>query len=74
MKKIISALSLFSVILVSGIVFAGDKVTVCHATGSNTNPYVELNISVNGWNHGHSHHNGDFLGSCDGDGGGGGEA
>jgi hypothetical protein len=24
-----------------------DKVTICHATGSETNPYVEITISVN---------------------------
>jgi len=31
------------------------KVTICHATGSATNPYVEITISVNGL-HGHAHH------------------
>ena len=25
----------------------GDKVTICHATGSATNPFVEITISVN---------------------------
>lgn len=32
------------------------KVYVCHATASATNPYVLIHISVNGWTHGHSHH------------------
>jgi hypothetical protein len=31
-------------------------VYVCHATGSATNPYVLIHISINGWIHGHSHH------------------
>jgi hypothetical protein len=31
------------------------KITICHATGSATNPYVEITISVNGLN-GHAHH------------------
>jgi hypothetical protein len=25
----------------------GEKITICHATGSATNPYVEITISVN---------------------------
>ena len=31
------------------------KVTICHATGSETNPYVQITISENGLN-GHGHH------------------
>jgi len=34
---------------------APQKVTICHATHSATNPYVEITISVNGLN-GHRHH------------------
>lgn len=30
----------------SNTVFAGDKVTICHATDSATNPYVKETISV----------------------------
>jgi len=69
MKKIILSLSLMSM-LVAGVAFANEKVTVCHSTGSEKNPFVEINISVNGWIHGHSHHAGDLLGPCDGGGGG----
>ena len=35
---------------------APKMVFVCHATGSATNPYVLIHISINGWIHGHSHH------------------
>ncbi|HEX4733333.1 MAG TPA: hypothetical protein VH247_02880 [Thermoleophilaceae bacterium] len=34
------------------------KITICHATGSATNPYVEITISVNGLN-GHGDHQDD---------------
>jgi len=47
------------------------KVYVCHATGSATNPYVLIHISLNGWLHGHSRHQdgrdillGDKAGPC----------
>ena len=44
-----------------------NKVTICHATGSDKNPYVEITVSVNGLN-GHSKHEGDIIpaavGSC----------
>ena len=36
------------------------NVTICHATGSATNPFVELTISVNGLN-GHADHEGDII-------------
>jgi len=42
---------------------AGKKVLICHKTGSATNPYVVISISINGWTNGHSKHPGDiFLG------------
>lgn len=44
-----------------------DKVTVCHATGSKTNPYVVITIDRSGWENGHKKHDGDFLtttGNC----------
>src|SRR5213595_3854017 len=28
---------------------AGHKVIICHRTGSTTNPYVQINISINAW-------------------------
>ena len=37
-----------------------DKVTICHATGSKKNPFVEITISVNGLN-GHDKHSGDII-------------
>jgi hypothetical protein len=36
------------------------KITICHVTGSKTNPYVEITISVNGLN-GHDKHQGDII-------------
>ena len=48
---------------------SGDKITICHATGSKTNPYVEITVSVNGLN-GHGDHEGDIIpapaGGCPG--------
>jgi hypothetical protein len=44
-----------------------NKITICHATGSDKNPYVEMMVSVNGFN-GHGNHEGDIIpaapGSC----------
>jgi hypothetical protein len=36
------------------------KITICHATSSETNPYNEISISVNGLN-GHAKHEGDLI-------------
>lgn len=38
----------------------GKKITICHATGSKKNRYVEITISVNGLN-GHNKHSGDII-------------
>ena len=38
-----------------------DKITLCHATGSATNPYVEITVSVAGATHGHANHPGDII-------------
>jgi hypothetical protein len=35
---------------------AQHKVIICHRTGSSTNPYVVINISINAWQHGHTTH------------------
>ena len=47
----------------------GDKITICHATGSKKNPYNEITVSVNGLN-GHGGHAGDIIpapaGGCPG--------
>ena len=39
------------------------KITICHATGSEKNPFVEITISNNGWLNGHKGHqdNRDFA-------------
>jgi len=41
-------------------VISNDKITICHATGSKTNPYNEITVSVNGLN-GHDKHEGDII-------------
>jgi uncharacterized surface protein with fasciclin (FAS1) repeats len=38
----------------------GDKITICHATSSEKNPYVKITISVNGLN-GHENHQDDII-------------
>ena len=38
-----------------------DKITLCHATGSTTNPYVEITVSVEGATNGHAKHSGDII-------------
>jgi uncharacterized surface protein with fasciclin (FAS1) repeats len=47
----------------------GEKITICHATGSAKNPYVEITIDTNGLN-GHAQHTGDIIpapaGGCPG--------
>lgn len=39
---------------------SNDKITICHATGSEKNPYNELTVSVNGLN-GHDRHDDDII-------------
>lgn len=38
-----------------------NKVTLCHATGSTTNPYVEITINANGAVNGHAGHANDII-------------
>ena len=44
------------------------KVTICHATGSASNPFVTITISRNGWDgegrNDHTLHEGDYEGAC----------
>jgi hypothetical protein len=51
----------------SPLVISDGKITICHATNSEKNPYNEITVSVNGLN-GHSKHEGDIIpapeGSC----------
>jgi organic hydroperoxide reductase OsmC/OhrA len=44
----------------SPAVISNGKITICHATGSKTNPYVEITVSVNGLN-GHVNHPNDLI-------------
>ena len=37
-----------------------NKITICHATHSDSNPYVEITIAQSGLN-GHKHHDGDII-------------
>jgi hypothetical protein len=40
---------------------AHEKVTICHATGSATNPFVAIRIARSGWEHGHRKHGDDHV-------------
>jgi len=42
------------------LVVENDKITICHSTGNETNPYNEITISINGLN-GHGDHVGDII-------------
>ena len=42
------------------LVTDNDKITICHATSSKKNPYVQITISANGLN-GHDKHAGDII-------------
>lgn len=37
------------------------KITLCHATGSTSNPYVTITVSTPGATHGHEQHAGDLI-------------
>jgi hypothetical protein len=45
---------------VNPMLTGGDEISICHATGSRTNPYNEITVSVNGLN-GHGKHEGDII-------------
>jgi hypothetical protein len=68
-KKITVTSMALALLMASGVSTAmaarnNDKITICHATGSPTNPYVRINVSENSAKaHGHRQHAGDeFLG------------
>jgi len=44
----------------SALVSQNGKITICHATGSKNNPFVEITISINGLN-GHGTHADDII-------------
>lgn len=65
MRKYIAAVIVLIAGLIAGVAYAndnpghgndnaGDKVTLCHATGSSTNPFVEITVNANGAIHGHA--------------------
>jgi hypothetical protein len=39
----------------------GDRITICHRTGSPKKPYVQISISGNGATNGHAKHAGDLI-------------
>lgn len=71
MSRIRAALSVVAVVAFAAgaFVFAGasanaaaEKITICHRTNSDTNPYVEISPSANGVLNGHAaHHNEPFV-------------
>lgn len=66
MRFIIIALVILGLSATSAAL-AGEKVIVCHATGSQSNPYVEIEVAKQAWESGHSPHAvhvRDYLGTC----------
>ena len=43
-----------------------DKITICHKTGSEKKPYVEITVSNNVTTDGHANHEGDLIPAPDG--------
>ena len=65
-------LTVLAALIVAGFIAtsaqAGEKVTICHATGSDSNPYVEVEVSVKSIESGHNPHAvhvGDYTGECE---------
>lgn len=54
---------IFIVVAVIGVAARAqqDHVAICHATGSRSNPYVQIAPSVNGVYHGHLQHERDII-------------
>ena len=62
------ALTLTAAAFMATSASAGEKGTICHATGSESNPYVEITIARQAWESGHSPHAvhvGDYIGKCE---------
>lgn len=63
-RKIAIALGSFALMLGANAAAAGmvgaapaDRVTICHGTASETNPYVEITVSANSFKNGHFDNN-----------------
>src|SRR5206468_1896234 len=73
MKRILATAGILGLALVGSTAPAlagpADKITICHATGSESNPYTEITISENALK-GHDGHQGDIVpapaGGCPG--------
>lgn len=50
----------------NALVIDNGKIMICHATGSEKNPYNKISVSVNGFN-GHDKHSGDIIPAPAGD-------
>ena len=46
---IVAGIFVLSAFVMTGAAFGGDKIDICHFTGSESNPYNILNVSVNAW-------------------------
>ena len=57
---VVAVISATFLIMPTSTAAPGASVTLCHATGSETNPYVSITINPNGLN-GHDGHDGDII-------------
>lgn len=64
MRRALGTLGIVGLLSLSGAPIAAaapaEKIDICHATGSASNPFVSISISVNGLN-GHAEHSGDII-------------
>ena len=62
--RVVALLAVAALLLGVTVVATADPTehpTVCHRTGSSTNPFVTIHPSVNGAYHGHLQHSGDVI-------------